>query len=295
MTSVSDFIGSSQNPTGTKAVVGNSSDDTKSRIGDEYILVRKAPASNSGLVKGVGTLCPPSTIDTKIATDVSSAVMLRPSLGAAHAARAIMARFHKSAVKHTDGVHFRTRVISSSSVSSGVGTALAASLAIAPATTAEWTAFQSLFDDYKVIETRTHYLLINSNAPAAATYPWYAVCYDATYGSNPTSVASVMESDNHQVGSLAVTGNFPGSSAPAGSLDGLRHFAVKMPKHPIISPSTVTGGVGISQNLPGSWIDMADATTSAAGYLKFYCEPTASAVITLRQITEFTVIFRQRT
>jgi len=302
MTSVSDLMRSSLSPGSTMATSGTSSDDTKSRIGDEYVLVRKVTPAKCNLAKSlgfseVGTSGPLSAIDAKTsATDVSSAVM------PASLAGAIMSRHSRAGsllrglgTKGVGGQHFMTRVFSSSAVSSGVGAALAVALSISPSSSPEWSSFQALFDDYKVISAATRYLFTQSGAPVAATSPWYAVCYDATYGSAPTSVAACMESDRFQVGALSVGGNFPSSVTPAGTKDGVRHFKYAMPKAPIISPVAVTGGTGIVANLPGSWIDMGDAQSTSAGYLKLYCELSAASTITVRQITEFVVIFRQRT
>jgi len=188
----------------------------------------------------------------------------------------------------------RTRVYVKTVNSSTAGTALALVQGIIPSASAEWASFQSLFDDYKVRSAKTAYLFTSSVGPVSALNPSYCVAYDATFNSAPTSVVSLMESDKHQIGCLSAISNFPSSADPF-SRDGFRHFDVKEPRAAIISPSAVTGGTGIVNNLPGSWIDMGDATSASSGYFKFYFEASTTSVVTLVQFLEYDVEFRQRT
>lgn len=217
----------------------------------------------------------------------------KAALAAAHKPR--ISRLLRSGVKAQGGTHFATTLFIKVVNSSGAGAALAVATLIAPSGSAEWSSFQQLFDDYKVVGARSQFFYASSVASVASATPIYAAAYDATYGTAPTSVVSLMESDDHMVGILDAAGNYPLTSHPSGSKNGFRSLRANIPKNPIISPSAVTGGTGIVANLPGSWVDMGDATTCGAGYFKHYFEATTTSVITLTQIVEIDVIFRQRT
>jgi hypothetical protein len=231
--------------------------------------------------------------DDSKGTTMVSADATKVVLAAAHKPR--ITRLLRAGKKGVGGTHFETTLFVKVTNSSGAGAALAIATPVAPSVTTEWSTFQGLFDDYKVVGARSQFFYASSVASVAGATPSYAVAYDATYASAPTSVVSLMESDDHLIGILDAAGNYPLTSHPSGSKNGFRTFSAHIPKSAIISPIAVTGGTGIVANLPGSWVDMGDATTCAAGYFKHYFEATTTSVVTLTQFIEIDVIFRQRT
>lgn len=191
------------------------------------------------------------------------------------------------------GSHIRSILYSGGSGASSANAAVAGSIGIAPSAALEWSSYASLYDEVKVTKLVIHYAIgftAASTAIPAGGCVFASVGYDSTYNSTPTSVADVMESDQHQIVGAQVA--LTGAVIP----NKLHRFEVNIPRGPVANSSSVTGGVGLIANFPGEWMAVGDTTPDTVGYFRFYVEAGgATCVMGYRLITEYHCEFRERT
>jgi len=190
--------------------------------------------------------------------------------------------------------HIVTNLYASGSASAGAGAVLPLAFGLQPSTATEWAGYALLYDECRVKAVKFMYQITSASANVAEPC-FYAIGYDSTYGSTPSSVLDVMESQQHEVGALAIT--TPGStSALTATPTGLRHFHIRIPRQPVANAAPVTGGTGIIPNFPGEWMAAGD-TADTVGYLRIYIEraggSTSVAAISYKIV--FECEWRERT
>jgi hypothetical protein len=266
-------------PLQQESCTGDDTDDTKSRIGDEYILVKKSAKTS------VFTKTDPS-LDLKL--DVPKLVRLGgPKMGISRAMRA--------GVK---GRVITAKLFVKQVIAPGANTALASSYALTPSAAAEFSSFANLFDEIKVdkIDIRYASALSLGGSYSASNGFMLAIGYDSTYDTTPSSAAEVLESQQSMLvivgGSNGITNNTLPSASTA---TGLHLFPIKIPKGPVANASAVTGGTGLIANFPGQWMRIGD-TSDSVGYRRVYSPAQgASNLLTYEEMITFHCSFRERT
>jgi hypothetical protein len=181
------------------------------------------------------------------------------------------------------------------SISAGVGASIASTVGLSVTASGEWSSFAALYDECIVTHMDVHYSLIATTFANAALCE-YAVGYDSTRSSNPTSQADVMESSQHSIGAFSLGGSIPGA-VTATTSNGYRRFSISQNREPVANATTVTGGSGVIPNFPGEWWDTANAASLAytTGYISVYASPSAGNGLSFRYNVAFRVSFRERT
>jgi hypothetical protein len=247
----------------------DTADDVKSRIGDEYILVKKAPNRFTPDMKS-------SEINLSVPKLVRDAPDLKTEMPTlmAKGKRAMMRgriRVNGKGKREID-VDLFYKISSTSSTNA----ALAVSHKIQPTLSAEYSALSGLFDEVKVNSGEVSYS-IRTAIGGAATYDCLgAVAYDSTYDTTPSSVVEVMECTQAHLFANPVaptTNNYIGPNAV--SKDALHKFKFKIPPATVLNGGGGGGGL-INYNFPGSWMAVAD-TSDSTGYLRIYVENAGTA------------------
>jgi hypothetical protein len=264
----------------------NDDSDTKSRIGDEYILVKKRPLDQKHDVK-----CSESALSSKMSVSLigldKPVLMRKPET----VLRAMRAQGSKG---RTLNAKLYVRVLTNS----GANTALATSYALAPSASAEYSAFSGLFDEIKVNKIEVHFSTLVQNAGAfVGSASLLAMGYDSTYNTTPSSVVEVLESTQSMlVGIYGNGGTANNTVGPIASTPtGLHKFEIKVPKGPVANAAAVTGGTGIIANFPGEWMAVGD-TADSVGYRRVYAaaQGTANSIV-LEEVIVYHCSFRERT
>jgi hypothetical protein len=274
-----------------KSLTPNDTDDTKSRIGDEYVLIRKSAVkpvdskeSNpacSAFIKAQAVGDP--TRDMKL-SDPSE--MLRSTRS-----KSILKAAMSS--KSGNGPVVTAKLFQTGSVTSGAGAAIAGWFGLTPSSSAEWASYATLYDEAKVERVEVDYGAIQSSI-SANPFVSYAIGYDPTYNTIPASVRDVRESSQSQWGlqaSPTIVGGLNSTVTVGGaSATGTRHFHAKMPSTPaLVDPANTTN------NFPGSWMATGD-TADSIGYLRYYFTAPGGTNLTIfSYLITYTVKFRIRT
>lgn len=256
--------------------LSNDADDTKSRIGDEYVLVRK----------GLST-----KVDVSDTKQNVVAPKVRPDL---MGAKRILSR-SRNGLK---GRVIKAKLYTQGIYSIAANTALALSTGLGPSGAAEFGSFQTLFDEIRVDKIEIDYCTVTG---FAGTYnptngSMMAIGYDSTYNTIPGSVADVLESDQHQLTSVLGPGVSNNILSPTSTTaTGLKKFVITVPKGPVANTNPVTGGSGLIPNFPGEWMAIGDASDTVGYRRVYYPAQGAANAVVFQEMVTFHCSFRERT
>jgi hypothetical protein len=254
--------------------------DTKSRIGDEYILVKKSKS------------IPIPVKDEKADLSIPK---LSPSLRVG-GPRSYKSLLHSTLKGKSRGNGPQVRVTlyrAPTTASGGAGLAVGGFLAVIPSAASEWSSYADLYDEVKVIGGRLHFSAADAVTGSTLANREWAIGYDPAYDTVPTSSTSVVESTQHIRGATSFS-DFVGSNIKViGSYEkhGICTLDFKCPSTPVfISPADAQ-----PNNYPGGWMACKDPSDSA-GYLRYFiAAPGGSTVTSLLLMAEYDCIFRIRT
>jgi len=252
------------------------SDDTKSVIGDEYILVRKA--REAAKVK---------TIESNVK---DSGVLPQPPL--IRAGRTSMSG-RPSGMKLKP---LKTRLSFSFSQNSAANTAQTAVVSLIPSNSSEFSAWAGLYDEIRSLGG-----MVEFNASSQATGVGQAfgstllggLAFDPLNSGTYGSVAALREASQSTLFQLAVSSvnaqvGTSGSGQTIASKNGLMVFKFKTPKG---LPAVNTAA---STVVSGQWASTTDAS-DIAGYIKPYIPAQGTGIISsLYGVVTLDVEFRSR-
>jgi hypothetical protein len=256
--------------------------DTKSRIGDEYILVKKSKAIPIPIKDEKGgctpILSPPALIR-----------MGGPSRSMKELVRASSNK--RSGLANGPKVRV-TLYGSETAVNSAAGAAMGGAINFAPSTASEFSSYAALYDEVKVLGGRIRFSASDAVTTSTAPDRQWAVGYDPAYGTVPASTDSVVESTQHVRGRTSF-GPFIGSAVKViGTYEthGQHVFNFKCPTSPVF-----TDPAALTTNFPGGWMNCGDPSDHA-GYVRYYvAAPGGSTVTSFNYALELDCEFRIRT
>lgn len=263
-------------------------DDTKSRIGDEYILVRKS-ATSSKMLTPVGLSKPNLTHSTFMKDEKSVGDPLR-DMKLLKARMATRMRGQKG----RGYVGRASLYLPVLTATSAANTNLAGNSDIAPANSAEYTNYSSLYDEIRVDAIHVKYMGGVLTAAATITtggavYP-LAFGYDSTYNTTPVSLEDVLESSHSDLTALSTGVGFTGLSVTPTKFHVIN---VKLNHEPVANSIAGTGTV--RPNWPGQWMAMSDALDTVGSLRYFIPAGGASCVTSIRMHVRLDCSFRERT
>jgi hypothetical protein len=180
------------------------------------------------------------------------------------------------------------------SVAGGAGSALSSSVALCPSTSSEWTTFAALYDECLITAIDVNFCINITAGSGSGTFE-YAVGFDSTRNSAPTTQADVLESTQHVMG---VFGTSLASTCVNNAFrNGYHHFHIKQQRNPVANAVAVTGGNGIIANFPGEWFETNNAASVpySVGFLRTFCSLLATCAIQIKFNLCFHCEFRERT
>jgi hypothetical protein len=256
--------------------------DTKSRIGDEYILVKKSKALPIPL-KDEKSLCTPILSPPPLLRVGGPSRSMKELVRAASNKRGSLANGPKIKV---------TLYGSETAVNSGAGAALGGVINFAPSVASEFSSYAALYDEVKVLGGRIRFSAADAVTTSTAADRQWAIGYDPAYGTTPATTDSVVESTQHIRGRTSF-GPFIGSNVKviaAYEPNGQHVFHFKCPTSPVF-----TDAAALVTNFPGAWMNCGDPSDHA-GYLRYYvASPGGSTVTSLNYSLELDCEFRIRT
>jgi len=175
------------------------------------------------------------------------------------------------------------------------GAELKYNVGLSPTVTSEWSSMAQLYDECRVTDIKVHHCLSTLISSAGTPNLIWAVGYDSTRNTAPTSLADVLESTKHQMGAWKIAGY---TNLEARSPNGMHTLNCPQKMQPVANASAVTGGNGIVANFPGEWFETNNAASLVytVGYFRAYCEaPTNPDTIQIQIVVEYTCEFRERT
>jgi hypothetical protein len=256
--------------------------DTKSRIGDEYILVKKSksipiPEKNESKL-AIPNLCRSPVMEVGNPRKLNA--LLRSAMSSFGTSRA-------------NGPQIRAILYSKTSVTSGAGAAIAGFFGLTPSASAEFAKYTDLYDEVKVHGVKIHINGVQSAISVNPATAW-SVGYDPTYGTVPTSVESVRESSQAiwgiQIQNALLSGLNSVTTVGYSRPRGVEILECKMPTSPVFTDPAVA-----TLNFPGAWTAAAD-TADTVGYLRYYfTAPGGTNVTVMSLLLEYDCSFRIRT
>lgn len=256
--------------------------DTKSRIGDEYILVKKSKA-----------IPIPCKDEKSACTPILSPPPLLRVGGQSRSYKELVRASSNKRGLNGNGPKIRVTLFGSETpVNSGAGVAMGGAINVAPSVASEFSSYAALYDEVKVLGGRMRFSASDNVAGSTPANRQWAVGYDPAYGTTPATTDSVVESTQHMRGHTSF-GPFVGSVlkvlgtyAPQGQ----EVFHFKCPNGPVF-----TDPAALVTNFPGAWMNCGDPSDHA-GYLRYYiAAPAGTTVTTLLYALELDCEFRIRT
>jgi hypothetical protein len=174
-------------------------------------------------------------------------------------------------------------------VSSSANTALTTVTALTPSSSAEFSAFATLFDEVKVNAASFRYFIQSTTTPTTVAGGLFVVSYDPANATALTSASSGCEAKQHQLVGLNTVLSGVGADQSPQSVNslGLHNFSLK------VMPGYVFSSAG-SSLATGAWSATSDSADSY-GSLKFYGEAIGTAGVTrVHGIVTLDVSFRSR-
>jgi len=219
-------------------------------------------------------------------SDVDEQSMLQAQLEALKASARLAIGTDRSKVRlWTNGITSNT----------SAGTELKYNVGLTPTVTSEWTSMAQLYDECRVTGIKVHHCMSTIISSGGTPNLIWAVGYDSTRNTAPTSLADVLESTTHQMGAWKSAGY---TNAEARTESGMHTLNCPQPKNPVANAAAVTGGNGIVANFPGEWFETNNAATLVytVGYFRAYCQaPAAADTIQIQIVVEYLCEFRERT
>lgn len=171
-----------------------------------------------------------------------------------------------------------------------------------PVQSGEWSSFAALFDECRVLHTRSEcWISISTATAVVTTFPLWCVCFDPDISGQQSSIADTASHTRH-AGPFAIYGPVMGS-APANSATtvysgtGTQQVAgVVLTSGPLMKSVLPLNNGGTLQPNPvqGDWFPTT-SSTAQAGYVKFYADAIGTAgITTIRAVHYLTVEFRMR-
>jgi hypothetical protein len=188
------------------------------------------------------------------------------------------------------GSKIKVKLFFRNTITGGAGAAIAGFYGLIPSSSAEWTSLIALYDEVRVDAVIMRHIAGVSSGPSvpglACVNP-YAIGYDPTYNTIPTSLEDVQESDVSEIKLMPASATFNIGSCPLG----FHELRWKIPH----DGAVLNSDMKTTPNFPGSWMSCLDPTDSV-GYIRYYAPALGgTGVMDWRQHAEVHCEFRVRT